>query len=309
MRGCGRRVFTWSVLACSFAWIGFPGGVSCASTHGVSKNDPAVKKGIGYVAEAQSDMQTLDIYLPREARNAPVLIFVHGGGWRRGSKDQMAHAQFASLFPPQGFVTVVPNYRLSTVAGFPAQIEDLAGAFAWTYRNIHEYGGDPNKIFVSGHSAGGHLACLLALDTRYLDRLNVPAGAVKGVLALSAIYDIPEMKDRALKTLVEPAFGTDPSAWRQASPIHHVRSGLPPFLILYAQRDTNTLKAQARRFADALKQKNTPVVVAELEREGHLSVLLRTRRGTNPAAPHMLEFMHRLLASTTHEPSGAADVR
>lgn len=255
-----------------------------------------VEKDIAYVASTVSDEQRLDLYLPPGAHDTAVLIYVHGGGWRKGSKDNVYHEQFGSLFARHGFVTVVPNYRLSKVATHPAQIEDVAGAFAWTVENIEEYGGDPERIFISGHSAGGHLVSLLALDSRYLDRLGVPVGAIKGVLSLSAPYDITQMNGRASKKLAELVFGKDQALWADASPIHHVGGdGIPPFLVLYAQRDPKTLREQAKAFAKALKERKGHVVLYELKREGHLSEMIGSRRDKNPMAPAMLDFMNDLL--------------
>lgn len=130
-------------------------------------------KDVKYVPGSSKKAHHLDVYLPARPSGpsrAPVLVFVHGGGWRRGSKDMRPHREFAALFAGEGYITVVPDYRLSGEARHPAQIEDVAAAFAWTYRNIQRHGGDPRRIFVSGHSAGGHLVSLLAMDPRYLKK-------------------------------------------------------------------------------------------------------------------------------------------
>ena len=191
---------------------------SCVASSRFSKEDMTVKEDIPYASQAKSESQCLDVYIPLQANRAPVLLFVHGGGWRRGSKDKIVYKNFVQTFARHGFVTVVPNYRLSSVAEHPAQIEDVASAFAWTYRNISEYGGDPGFIFISGHSAGGHLVSLLAVDARYLRKQNVPADAIKGVLALSAVFDITKMRGMSSRTMAEPAFGENPSTWKDASP-------------------------------------------------------------------------------------------
>lgn len=280
------------VLTCVIVSLSFP---SCGFSSRLSRGDLFVKIDIPYTSQAKAESQFLDVYAPPQAKRAPVLFFVHGGGWRRGSKDQTVYQNFVQAIAHHGFVTVVPNYRLSSVAEHPAQIEDVASAFAWTYRNISKYGGDPNLIFVSGHSAGGHLVSLLALDRRYLQQQHVPAEAIKGVLALSAVFDITKMRGRSTKTMAEPAFGDNPSVWKEASPMDHVRSGLPPFLVLYAKRDPDTLKEQAVRFAAALREKKDRVVLVELKRQGHLSEMLRSRRGRNPMIPHMLDFLDELI--------------
>ncbi len=256
-----------------------------------SEEDLAVERDILYLTDRGTNRHRLDIYLPRQPNDAPVLMFVHGGGWRNGSKDGKLFPDFAKNFARNGYVTVLPNYRLSDVAQHPTQINDVAAAFAWTYNNINRYGGDNRKIYISGHSAGGHLVSLLALDTRYLNRVNVPAGAIKGVLALSGVFDIPKMNPRSLKKMVEPAFGSNPEVWQAASPITHVRGGAPPFLVLYAQMDPKTLRQQAVAFAKALREKNNRVETVLLKRQGHVSELFGSRLGKNPMAGPMLEFL------------------
>lgn len=261
------------------------------STRG-SEDDLAVKRDIPYLPDAGKNRHLLDLYLPRQLNDAPVLVFVHGGGWRNGTKDNVSYQNFAKNFAREGFVTVLPNYRLSDTANHPDQINDIAAAFAWIYNNINSYGGNNREIFISGHSAGGHLVSLLALDTRYLKGVNVPAEAIKGVLALSAVFDLPKMNPSSLKKMVEPAFGTNPEVWKEASPINHARSGAPPFLVLYAQMDPRTLRQQAKAFAKALREKNNRVETVLLKRQGHVSEMLGSRRGKNPIEPHMLEFLN-----------------
>ncbi|MDY6864283.1 MAG: alpha/beta hydrolase [Thermodesulfobacteriota bacterium] len=257
---------------------------------------PEVKKDILYIPESKIKAHLLDIYLPENNKNAPVLMFVHGGGWRSGSKDKKVYQKFASIFARHGYVTVVPGYRLSGEAKHPAQIEDVASAFAWIYNNIYKYEGDPKKIFISGHSAGGHLVSLLALDSYYLNRVNVPEDAIKGVLALSAVFDVTMMRGQSLKKMAEPVFGTDPSVWKRVSPINYVRSGLPPFLVLYAQRDTKSLREQAKAFINALREKGNNVKTVELKHAGHLSEMLKNRGGRNPMEGPMVEFIKGLIA-------------
>ena len=194
----------------------------------------------------------------------------------------------------------MPNYRLSGEAKHPAQIEDVASAFAWIYQNIDRYGGNSKRIFISGHSAGGHLVSLLAVNSYYLNRLKINEDAIKGVLSLSGIYSIPKMKKRSLKKMAEPAFGKDPSVWESVSPINYVRKGLPPFLILYSQRDPKTLKEQAKAFAKALKERGNKVTVVEIKHEGHISEMLKSRRGKNPMAQPMLEFLKTVNSMLTN---------
>jgi acetyl esterase/lipase len=266
---------------------------ACLNSRSVER-EISIKKNIQYLLKENSSSQFLDVYSPSTVNNAPVLFFIHGGGWKSGSKDRGAFERFATSFAKNGYVVVMPNYRLAPEVKYPAQIEDVASAFAWTYKNIKDYGGNPDKIFISGNSAGGHLVALLGTDQEYLGRLNIPNNAIKGVLALSGIYDISKLKNFPRKELVEPAFGIAPEVWEKASPIKYVRSGLPPFFILYSSRDPSILQAQAKAFAEKLKEKNDKVTLFELKHEGHVSEILGGWLRENPMQKPMLEFLNSL---------------
>jgi len=253
-------------------------------------------KDVKYVTGTSKKANRLDVYLPARLAGhsrAPVLIFVHGGGWRKGSKDMRPYREFAALFARQGYVTVVPDYRLSGEARHPAQIEDVAAAFAWTHRNIQRHGGDPHRIFISGHSAGGHLVSLLAADPRYLNKHQLDNSAIRGVMALSAVLDINRMDRKSRERAAEPTFGKDPGVWRQVSPISHVKGALPPFLVLHASRDPEALVEQARAFAAALREKGYEVMTARVEGKGHVSMLL-TRGGRATVMHNMMKFLSTL---------------
>jgi dienelactone hydrolase len=146
------------------------------------------------------------------------------------------------------------RYPLAPTHKFPAQAEDVARALAYLHRVAGQYGLDPKRIYLMGHSAGAHLASLVALDGRYLRDAGMPAGAVAGVIAVGGIYDLGAagpLASRA-KELVLPVFGGDPRALRDASPATHARSGTP-FLVLSAENDFDGFQADARRFAARLR--------------------------------------------------------
>src|SRR5262249_162151 len=130
----------------------------------------------------------LDLYLPRGQKDFPVLFFIHGGTWSSG--DRKLYAPLGETFAKNGVGVVIISYRLSPKVQHPAHIEDVAKAFAWTVNNIGKHGGNPEQIFVSGHSAGGHLSALLATDDTYLKAEKLTVGNIKGVLALSGVYTV-----------------------------------------------------------------------------------------------------------------------
>jgi len=129
-----------------------------------------------------------------EPMNAPVLMFMHGGGLNGGDKRRVAH--IGRRFASEGFITVCSNYRLSPANTHPAHIEDASAAFDWIYRNIAEYGGNPDRIFVSGGSAGGYLAALLAYDGRYLAKHNLLTDQIVAVIPISGLVDVTRANRR-----------------------------------------------------------------------------------------------------------------
>ena len=134
----------------------------------------------------------LDLYLPRGKSNFPVVVLVHGGAWRRGDNRCCGlYSAVGQFLASQGYGVVMPNYRLSPEVRHPAHITDVARAVAWTRACINEYGGDPERLYLAGHSAGGHLVSLLTTDEKYLAAEGLRPDILKGVLAVSGVYDLP----------------------------------------------------------------------------------------------------------------------
>ena len=180
----------------------------------------------------EANLQSLDIYAPKAAENAPVMIYVHGGGWRAGDKAGVGNKP--SFFNSKGWVFVSTNYRLIPHVAFPENVADVAKAIDWVYRNISQYGGDPNKIFIMGHSAGAHLVSLVATDPTYLEKCGRTLKDVKGVISLDTqAYDLLELLDGWTSDVYSKAFGKDPQLHKLASPQHNVNSEryIPPFWV------------------------------------------------------------------------------
>ena len=273
----------------------------------------------------------LDLYLPRGKSNFPVVVLVHGGAWRRGDNRCCGlYSAVGQFLASQGYGVVMPNYRLSPEVRHPAHITDVARAVAWTRACINEYGGDPERLYLAGHSAGGHLVSLLTTDEKYLAAEGLRPDILKGVLAVSGVYDLPPARqdvvlggDTPLSFQLRqvaflrrcfghawpltqpvpglvlsidvygPVFGDDPVGRTLASPIHHVKPGLPPFLILYAQHDLPTLPGMARRFAEALRDQRCPVEEHEVADRNHNSIFFSAIRPDDPTAAAILRFLQR----------------
>jgi acetyl esterase/lipase len=234
-------------------------------------------------AEEDSGKHKLDIYSPKGQSNAPVLFFIHGGSWKSG--DRSSYGALGNRYAKAGFVTVVPSYRLAPKHPHPAQIEDVAAAFAWTANHVSEYGGDTNRLYVSGHSAGGHLAALLALDESRLAPFQLSAKAIRGVLALSGVYNFTIGESQ------ESVFGKDPAIRRDASPLFHIKSDAPPFLLTFCQWDYFSLPAQARQFHAALLKAGVKSDLVFIPRESHISEIVNVWRENDPTVSAALNFM------------------
>lgn len=233
-----------------------------------------VRKGIGY-GPGEDGRQKLDVYTPKVKSNLlPVLFFVHGGSWRSGDRSQ--YPAFASRFAKEGLMVVVPSYRLAPKHPHPAQIEDVASAFAWTVKHAAEFGGDPKRITIMGHSAGGHLVSLLATDPSYLEKFGMGTANIRKVISWSGVYEINEG--------LENVFGTDPEVRRNAGAMAHIRPELPPFLVAYTQWDYLTLPLQARQFHAALIKAGVPSRLLYIPGENHISEVVRSVRDEDPTA-------------------------
>ena len=260
--------------------------------------------------DGSQDKNKLDLYIPRGRKEFPVIFFVHGGAWLHGSKNQFGmYSALALSWARHGIGTVSINYRLSPGVKHPEHIKDVARAFAWVHKNISHYGGRAEQIFVCGHSAGGHLVALLATDEKYLQAEGLGLKDIRGVIPISGVYRIhdvqinagvsPPRESRQANAANGPnrpppfsfVFGSDPSVRRDASPLVHVKPGLPPFLVLYADRDMMTLPDMAREFDAALREQKCDVRTVEVKQRTHISILLNIAQDSDPAAQAILEFI------------------
>ncbi|MBL8844008.1 MAG: alpha/beta hydrolase [Planctomycetes bacterium] len=196
--------------------------------------------------------QSLDLIAPaaveRERgaaeRGRPIVVFVHGGGWQRGEKRGFLERR-APAFTSAGFLLATINYRLAPAATHPAQIRDTAAALAWLREHAKQFGGDPEALFVMGHSAGAHLAALVSVDPRWLGEHDLPLTALRGALLLDgASYDVAARAGdvEGADEHIAAVFGSDPAVWADASPLSHVAAarGTPPCLLIVAGKNPDS---------------------------------------------------------------------
>jgi len=280
-----------SSLSCfSLALLGTigEGSVLAASTTSAVKTyEVQAIKDIAYYEgdEAHQAKHKLDLFLPKDRKEFPVLFFVHGGGWRTGDKNFFGiYSALGTFFAKHGIGTVVINYRLSPEVMHPEHIKDVARAFAWTHKNIGNYGGRNDEIFACGHSAGGHLVALLATDPTYLKAVGLNVDAIKGVIPISGVFFLPD-------GLFEKVFGKDSEARKNAFPLNHVRSGLPPFLILYADSDFPGCDMMSEKFAKAVRACKGAAETLEIKKSNHLSIIGKAALEGDPVTRALLNFI------------------
>ena len=200
--------------------------------------------------------QTIELHLPEMAvRKPPLVIFIHGGFWTLPDDEYRIGPGFAEALIPGGVAVALVRYRLAPAVTHPAQAQDIAAAVAYLIRSADKYGYDAKRIYLAGHSAGAHLAALVALDGNYLSAQSLSPRSLAGVLAFSGIYDLrpkPESAEQQ-KLAVRQAFGETPEKLASASPVTHARADAPPFLILGAENDFPGFLVDGRRFAESLR--------------------------------------------------------
>lgn len=224
------------------------------------------------------NLLSLDIYAAKDARRGesrPVMVYVHGGGWRGG--DKAAVGRKAEFFSGEGWVLVSINYRLGPDGAHPRNAEDVATALVWVQEHAGRYGGDPDSIFLMGHSAGCHLASLVATDGRHLEKAGKSLELIKGVIALDTqAYDVAELiKGPSSHRIYVTVFGSDEAIQRDGSPIHHVApgKGIPPFLVCYSSGMTTRINpyrtTASRAFAAALREARVAAEVVDASDRNH----------------------------------------
>jgi acetyl esterase/lipase len=266
--------------------------------------EPRAERGIPY-AEPRNERQLLDIYAPPNASNLPTVVWIHGGGWMRGSKDDVAHKPRA--FTARGYLFVPINYRFIPDVTMDAIVRDAAKATGWVRRHIARHGGDPGRLFLMGHSAGAQLAALLCTDTRYLEAEGVPRAAIRGCVPVDGdTYDVPLQVATATARRAE--LNQPPPRWghpekfgnlqsqRELSAVNHVapNRGIAPFLLLHVAAHTDTT-AQAHRLWDALDQAGIPATLFGAPDTDHVKLDRNLGLGADPATLELFRFMERCL--------------
>jgi acetyl esterase/lipase len=239
------------------------------------------------IAYGDDPRQKLDIYVPEGASgSSPVMVFIYGGGWEDGSKNDYSFVGHA--FASRGFVTVVPDYRLVPQVRFPDFLDDSARALRWAQDNAGQYGGDVRRVHLSGHSSGAYNAMMIALDRRYGARAGVRSGLVKSVSGLAGPYDFLPLDDR--RTIA--AFGQT-QRLADTQPVNFARAGAPRVFVATGDADTTVFPRNTYALGRRLKAAGARVEVKTYPGVGHPGILLalgKSFRGNAPALDDIVRF-------------------
>jgi CubicO group peptidase (beta-lactamase class C family) len=264
-----------------------------------------LKRNIPY-ANPGHERQVLDVYSPHGAKNLPVVFWIHGGGWQTGDKSSVQLKP--KVFLEKEFVFVSTNYRLLPSVDMGTIVRDVAKSIRWVHDHIAEYGGDPKRLLVMGHSAGAQLAALVCTDDRYLKAEGLSLDIIKGCVPVDGdTYDVPAIIETAeTRWRVHglpranfghrEKFGNDPEKHKDFSAVTHVAKdrGIPPFLILYVADHPDT-SAQARRLGDVLKGAGIPVTLFGGRETNHNKLNANLGLPDDPATKALYDFVEKAL--------------
>ena len=251
-----------------------------------------VHQGIAY---GDAERQALDVYRPEDGSEgaidgAPVVVFFYGGSWKRGSRGD--YRFLGEALARQGFVVVIPDYRLYPEVRFPAFVEDGAGAVQWVSAHIRAYGGDPGRIVLMGHSAGAHIAALLAFDERYLARHGVPRSALRGFVGVAGPYAFDPLAYRSTRPIFSGLADID-----QARPVTFVDGEEVATLLLHGADDRTVYPRNSQVLAARIGDAGGQATLLEYEETGHIGIILSFAalfRGRDTVYRDTLRFLKSL---------------
>lgn len=268
-----------------------------APAQSVAASKPSIVRDIPYTkttAKTVDRRQTLDLYLPpKSAVKPPLVVFVHGGFWLLSDDNYRIGPDVTDALVPSGVAVALVRYRLAPTHRHPTQAQDVAAAVAHLAREANKYGYDGRRIVLAGHSAGAHLAALVALDPAYLGAHRLSSQSLAGVIALSGIYNLhpTAASSDQQRAAVQQTFGENPDILKAASPTTHIRAAAPPFLILAAESDFPGFPLEARKFANALRAAGHSRVEQYLIPDRNHFSLTQLAGVDNPVRELILEFL------------------
>ena len=271
----------------------------------LQRNAPAVLDAVDTIAGPASSVemvheastgaaahQRLFVYRDKGADGPlPVFVFFHGGAWAHG--DPADYGFIARNIAPAGHIVVLGGYRMNEPGRYPAMLQDTAATISWAHRNIADFGGDPERMVLSGHSAGAYNVMQVALERRWLEAESVPADAIRGVVGIAGPYDFyPFDTDRSRDAFASVGAGPE------SQPVNHASAAAPPVLLVHGEDDVTVRIRNSRSLARALEAEGAPVETLFLAGKDHNAPLLAL---TNPwrRDPQVFDRVTSFLRETT----------
>ncbi|WP_075257716.1 alpha/beta hydrolase [Herbaspirillum camelliae] len=265
--------------------------IACSPLTAINAVTPASTylktEGVPY-AGSDNARQQLDVYRPADTASTPpqgrpVVVFFYGGSWNQGSRKDYAFV--GEALASRGVIAVLPDYRLYPEVSYPDFLQDSAQAVAWTLRSLQALGGDPQRVFVMGHSAGAYNAAMMALDARWLDAAGATPAQLRGWIGLAGPYDFLPIENPDVK----PVFHF-PDSPPDSQPVRHVQASAPPALLIASHQDK--LVSATRNtggLAALLRQHGVPVVETYFDNTSHASLVGSLARPLRFIAPTLDE--------------------
>jgi acetyl esterase/lipase len=218
------------------------------------------------LAYGEGPRQTLDVYQPRHATKAPVVVFFYGGSWQGGSRD--LYPFVGASLAAQGIVTIVPDYSIFPPARFPTFIKDAARAVRFAGKSATQWGGDPSRLVLMGHSAGAYIAAMLSFDPQWLGEVDIESQTdLAGFIGLAGPYDFTPIQNRTLRTIFGGANRVE------TQPISFVTGKEVPSLLITARRDPLVSPGNSRRMAAKIRDHGGVAEVLTYGGVGHLTLI------------------------------------
>jgi acetyl esterase/lipase len=244
--------------------------------------------------KSQTDNLQLNIFSPddpHELKN--VFVFLHGGGWSKGKKS--IYSFLGKRMALKGVVAVIIDYPLSPKANYNDMAIASAKAIKWVKENISRYGGNPERIYISGHSAGGHLAALISVRDKYFANIDI-SDPIKGVILIDAAgldmnKYLTDQETSGRKQHYLDAFTKDHAEWKEASPVYYVHKGVPPMLIFTGEKTYANIRTGNERFISELDKNNVPYTYKVLKGKHHIPMVFQLYNKRNTMYNEMVRFM------------------